>query len=110
MIINNYILIIWIHFIADFVLQSDKVAINKSKDIKCLIWHCAIYYIAMLVFGPEFALINGVAHFVVDFITSKITSYLWITNRRHWFFTMVGLDQAIHMTCLFLSVGYITTF
>ena len=107
MLINDCILIIWIHFIADFVLQSNKVAINKSKDIKCLVWHCFIYFVAMLVFGPTFALINAILHFITDYVTSKITSYLWITNQRRWFFITIGLDQAIHITCLFITLKYL---
>ena len=103
----NYILIIWIHFIADFILQSDKIAINKSKNIKYLFYHCFVYSIPMLLFGWKFAIINGVAHFLVDFITSKITFYLWNINQRHWFFTTIGLDQAIHITCLFITLKYL---
>ena len=107
MLINSYILVIWLHFIADFVLQSDKVAMNKSKDTNCLIWHCSIYGMVMLIFGPTFAIINAVLHFITDYVTSRITSYFWITNQRHWFFTTIGLDQAIHMSCLFLTLKYI---
>ena len=107
MTINSYILIIWAHFIADFVSQSDEVAINKSKDINCLVWHCSIYGIVMLIFGAKFALINAVLHFFVDYVTSRITSYLWMKEQRHWFFVTVGFDQAIHLTCLFLSMKYI---
>ena len=103
----NYILVIWVHFIADFILQSNAMAINKSKNIKYLFFHCLTYSIPMLLFGWKFALINGAAHFFVDFVTSKITAYLWSINQRHWFFVIVGLDQAIHLTCLFLSIKYI---
>ena len=104
---NIYIAIIWVHFLSDFILQSNKMAMNKSKDVNYLIFHCIVYSIPLFIFGWEFAIFNSILHFFVDYITSKITSYFWIINQRHWFFVTIGFDQALHLTCLFLSISYI---
>ena len=95
--------LIWIHFIADFMMQSDRIALNKSKSNLILLQHVVIYGIFLLPFGLLFALVNTVLHFITDYCTSRATSALWKNNQRHWFFVVIGLDQAIHMTCLFVS-------
>ena len=95
--------LIWIHFIADFMMQSDRIALNKSKSNLILLQHVVIYGIFLLPFGLLFALVNIVLHFITDYCTSRATSALWKNNQRHWFFVVIGLDQAIHMTCLFVS-------
>lgn len=101
---TDILILIWIHFVADFVLQNDKMALNKSKSNKWLGLHALVYGIPLLFFGWKFALFNGIAHFAVDYITSRGTSRLWIANQRHWFFILIGLDQAIHMTILLISL------
>jgi len=106
--ISHYILLIWIHYISDFVFQSDKIATLKSHNIKYLSLHCLIYSLPMVIFGWKFALINGILHFIVDFITSKLTAYYWKINRIDNFFSIIGLDQGIHMTCLMLSLNYLS--
>jgi len=97
------LLLVWLHFIADFVFQSDYMAQNKSKSNQVLLLHVLVYSLPFYIIGWEFALLNGAMHFVVDYITSRITSRLWAKKEVHWFFVVVGLDQAIHMTCLFVS-------
>ena len=98
----NLLAIVWMHFVADFLLQSDRMALNKSKSNTWLAAHCSVYGACMLwVFaGWRFALVAGILHFAVDWATSRGTSLLWARNERHWFFALIGLDQAIHMTLL----------
>lgn len=97
------VILIWMHFIADFVFQSNKVAIAKSKCNKTLLLHVIIYSVPFIWFGGLFALINGIAHFITDYFTSRATSWLYQKEERHWFFVVVGFDQAIHLTTLFVT-------
>ena len=95
--------LIWLHFLADFILQSDWMAQNKSKRNTPLLIHVAVYSAPFLIFGWVFALVNGVAHFITDWLSSRACSRVWAKEQRHWFFVVIGLDQAIHMTTLVLT-------
>ncbi len=99
------IILIFIHWFADFCLQTDKVAQGKSKSNLVLLQHVSIYSAPMLIFGWKFALVNLVLHFITDWFSSRATSYLWQKGDRHNFFVVIGLDQAIHMTCLVVTLG-----
>lgn len=101
---KTVLILIWIHFVADFVLQSDKVALKKSSNVKIMGLHVAIYSFAFVIFGPFYCFVNAAFHMLVDGVSSKLTSYLWKRDQRHWFFVVIGLDQAIHMTCLILTI------
>jgi len=116
-----------IHFIGDFLLQSDWMALNKSKSWLALSAHCYVYSLLVGGFMGSYWLgvnpftaigITFVAHFITDAITSRITSKLWfmklgpactagdemvwrpIERKRHWFFVMIGFDQFIHYVTL----------
>jgi hypothetical protein len=99
--------VIWLHFLGDFVLQSNFMAQGKSKSMLILTFHVCVYTIPLLLLGWKYALINGLAHWVVDFFTSKATAYLYNKKENHWFFVVIGFDQALHMTILFLTLQYI---
>lgn len=88
-----------LHFIGDFICQSDYIALNKSKDNKVLGLHCLIYTAFFTCFGPVFAMWVFVTHFITDYFTSRLNSYLYPRN-RHWFFVGIGADQMIHQLTL----------
>jgi hypothetical protein len=92
--------ILFTHLIADFFLQSDWMAINKSTRWDALMLHVGVYALCFLPFGFLFACATFLFHFGTDAITSRITSYLWGKQQRHWFFVVIGIDQFIHYVTL----------
>ena len=123
MTFSSIMTVIAMHWVADFVLQTDWQAKNKSKDNFALLFHVTTYTICIFVCGIFFltneltlqnikiwevwAFLNGVVHFGVDYVTSRINTYLWNKGRVHDFFVMVGFDQVIHYACLFGSLLYL---
>lgn len=100
------IYILLLHWVADFLLQTDKMALGKSSSLKWLGYHTGVYTLTLAVgtLHPLFALINGLTHFCIDFVTSKINKDLWERNRRHTFFVMIGFDQFLHTAILLLTL------
>jgi hypothetical protein len=94
------LLFIWVHFIADFVFQSHTMAMNKSKSLKWLSLYVLVYALCFVWCGVLFAIIVGATHLIVDGITSRGAARLWQKGEAHWFFVLVGFDQAIHLSIL----------
>lgn len=124
------------HFVGDFVCQTDKMALNKSKSWIALWNHvCAYMFVVMLSLGfvygfrtdlpwlGAFMFANFAAHFAQDAITSRITSRLWFlepfktyedpryalvfnNGRRHWFFVAIGADQLAHYVTLLATAQW----
>ncbi len=107
------------HWIGDFVLQSDWMARNKSKNWTALTLHVLTYAGVLSLFAAviapmppsrffaataQFVGLNFALHFVTDAITSRITAKLYAANQIHCFFVVVGFDQWIHATCLILTL------
>lgn len=138
---NPSIVLIIIHFFADFFCQTDEMAMNKSKSNYWLSIHVGVYtvilalglFIWLLVNTMQspwsffairwdmiiyFILLNSALHWITDFFTSKCTSFLYQKAEkhpleqvygfswRHWFFTMIGVDQVIHYICLIKTYQY----
>jgi len=106
-------LIIWAHFVCDFVLQTNAMAQGKSSSNVWLGKHIGVYtgalflsicWTAPLGSALAYALMNGAAHFGVDYVTSRMTKKLWAEKRVHDFFVVIGADQAIHMSCLIATL------
>lgn len=96
--------LLWVHFLSDFLLQTDRMALSKSASLKWLSIHIGVYSLPFLIFGWRYALANAGLHWLTDFVSSRITSRLWKAEKRHWFFVVIGLDQAIHLSCLILTI------
>lgn len=107
---RDLLLLLTVHFIADFVLQTDWMAQNKSKDWRALTVHVCVYTaaffpVALYWFGNapsglHFMALTFALHFVTDAITSRINSKLWAEKRVHAFFVGVGADQLSHAYAL----------
>lgn len=113
------VFVLFLHFLADFVFQSDTMAKNKSRYFSWLIYHVGAYAIVValgliLAFNlgfrineggiARFVWLNAAAHFVVDAITSRINAYLFQEGRIHDFWVGVGADQFIHAATLLLTL------
>ena len=101
----DILLIVFSHFFADFVFQSDWMALNKSKRNSALGIHCLVYGMFFLGYGWIFAAFAGASHFIIDWLTSRGMSILWKKEKRYLFFVLVGFDQAVHMTVLVFLKG-----
>lgn len=114
-VLIGLIWIMFIHWFADFVFQTNYMAQNKSSKIEALVLHIAVYmivlFIGTLTFLSEpyylslqkitnFVIVNGIFHFVIDFFTSKATSKLWKEGKIHEFFVVIGFDQLFHFIIL----------
>jgi hypothetical protein len=109
--LTTALLILFTHWIADFVCQTDQMAVNKSTSNFWLSLHVTVYTawlipLAWYIFDGDaertamWVGANASLHYAVDFWTSRINSWFWQRDRRHDFFVMVGLDQLIHYACL----------
>jgi hypothetical protein len=112
--------IIIIHWIADFVFQTDKQAKGKSKNWHDLLSHTFSYSIIWFAVGcilfllgiisinfPLFILITFISHTITDYFTSRLNSKLWSQGKVHHFFVSVGFDQVLHYVQLFLTYYYL---
>lgn len=78
------------HLVGDWFLQTNWMAMNKSKNWKALSEHVSVYTLAFVPaalywFGPvpnalSFLVVTFTAHFVTDAITSRITSKNWFVD------------------------------
>jgi hypothetical protein len=96
------------HVIADFVLQTSWMAIGKDQRegwALPLLAHCGVHFaVAMafiLVVAPRFwfvAVIDFVIHITVDRCKGLVASRCGVTqeNQHPWFWTLIGVDQALH--------------
>lgn len=120
--------VLLLHWIADFVLQSDEQAVNKSKSFRFLIEHTTEYslywlfgifflfsingeYVSMrqyIINSGLFVAITFITHTGIDFVTSKINSKLWEKEKRHNYFVSIGFDQMLHYCQLFLTYQLLT--
>jgi len=103
----DIILLMVFHFVGDFILQSDYMSVNRSKDFGVLVMHCACYSAVFLFFGITFALLTFGLHLLVDLWTIEISDVLWKRGTRHWFFAWLGFDQLMHQVLLILTYGYL---
>ena len=76
------ILLILMHIAGDFLFQGSMLSSRKASKMTYLFTHVGIYTLVFILLSPvllkltfmqglQYSLINGVAHLLVDFFTSK---------------------------------------
>ena len=94
------------HIIADFVLQNSWMAIGKDQKsgwVLPLLAHCLVHFAVatalILMIAPRFwfvALIDFAIHITVDRAKGLCASTFEVTVEHPWFWTLIGVDQALH--------------
>jgi hypothetical protein len=107
-----------LHFIGDFLLQSDWMALNKSKNWDALSQHVLVYALTIGVgFGwytsldfttaVDMTCLVFTMHILTDAITSRITARLYAAKQNHWFFVVIGFDQLLHAFQLAAAIQFV---
>lgn len=65
------------HFVGDFLLQSNWMAMGKSTRWRPLVAHVAIYSLCFLPWGWQFAAVTFGLHLATDYVTSRVNARLW---------------------------------
>ena len=114
--ITSFVLLLLVHWLADFALQTPEQANNKYSSLMALGAHVLTYGAAMGVaivclFASSYTwqilaiavTVLTASHFFIDAVTSRITHYLYQEKRYHDFFVVIGFDQFLHvLTVIFL--------
>lgn len=90
--IDLLVLLIAVHFIADFPFQGDWLGTQKGKSWELMIYHCLIYAGTFVLFTPitlKYILLLFVSHLIIDPLKAryKIIKHIW-------------QDQLLHMAVL----------
>jgi len=110
--ITEVLAILFIHWIADFILQTDKQAKGKSKNWGDLLshtfsysmcWGITIFFLPHWFDALIFIGITFICHTITDYFTSRLNSRLWAEGKVHNFFVSVGFDQWLHYAQLFIT-------
>jgi hypothetical protein len=114
--IETFLMLLAVHWIGDFVLQSHWMASNKSKNPFALLAHVGVYtavlaFASVAMFGgsevtARFVVANAALHFLTDRFSSMTTARLWAKQDWHNFFVVIGFDQLIHQ----LTLGWTMVF
>lgn len=112
--LNDILLILGMHAIFDWWLQTRWQAENKSKDIEALLSHVGVYTLGLFCVGCFlftsydllmcWAIVNSALHFGTDFITSRLNAKFY-PNKSFW--NCIGADQFIHYATLFYTYDLI---
>jgi len=89
------------HFIADFVLQTNKMAKNKQKYLflEHSLIHMVLTFFVAALFIPlqlaaTLACVDFAIHHNVDYIKTKLSKNLTQADRLYWIY--FGADQLLH--------------
>lgn len=115
------VLMLFGHWLADFIWQPNWMGLRKSKEWWVLWQHGGRITAGgiftglaiVLFFGGSWlglllwAVLNGLAHVSIDAVTSRITSKLYAKQDFHNFFAVIGFDQFLHVAFAVLTLAWL---
>jgi hypothetical protein len=111
-VVLDVLLILFIHTIADFSLQTDWQAKNKSTNSTALFRHVVNYSACFIIpvlymLGPInmvlFVSLTCYFHYITDAYTSPRVGKLHQEGDIHNMFLIIGVDQYLHTLQLVLT-------
>ena len=112
-----------VHWLSDFVLQTEHMALRKSTSNYYLGMHVTVYTLTTILAWLLYFLVVGIhvtplkyleagvaifaMHFLTDYITSRITGKYYKAQKNHEFFVTIGFDAFLHYCQLFLVFNFI---
>ena len=105
-LIGWMLLLTFKHVIADFVLQTSWMALGKDQKkgwalpllAHCLV-HLAVALALFVIIAPRFwflAFVDFAIHITVDRAKGLCSSTFDVTLEHPWFWTLIGVYQALH--------------
>lgn len=128
--IEILIMLLVVHYLADFVFQRRADAEEKHKSVLALLSHCSWYlfitYFLIMFIMPIFVAISQieslyltdgleistyslclvVLHFATDYFTSKISHNFYEQKKIKYFWATIGADQLLHQIQI-IVLGYL---
>jgi hypothetical protein len=130
--IKYILLIVILHFIADFIFQDEEWATKKSTSNEDLLSHTLVY--SLIMFGGlfvigvfetktgvkiwsvldilKFTVVTFIFHTITDYLTSRVVKQKF-DNEEYGSripnlgaFSIIGFDQLLHFIQLFLCFDY----
>ncbi len=114
--IVKIVVLLFSHWVGDYVLQTNEMAANKANGIRWLSIHVAVYAavlfcFALLFFNVAtalyFVLANAALHWATDFLTSRVSARF--KNQPRIYFPIIGMDQFIHTVTLMLTLEHFSS-
>jgi len=123
LIFVNILYLLLVHWVADFVMQNDQMALNKSTSNYWLGIHVGVYTLATIsLWSLFFSIVDlevsflkyleaaaalYVMHFITDYITSRITGRYFRAKKNHEFFVTIGFDAFLHYCQILFVFNFI---
>jgi len=115
--IKTIFVIFILHVFAGFFLQSNRISKLKREKIRYLLEHVGLYTLVFILLSPVllgltivqgliYSLINGVLHFVVDYITGRLKVKL-INKNEVKYNLIVVMDYTLHLVILLSTYFYL---
>ena len=117
--IQLFVMILTIHFLADFGLQTHEQATRKGEGrsfwnrwlayhvgVYTLVWGAVFFFLPLpsefqsIIGWITFCLLIGIPHYLTDWVTSRLSKPFFNSGDFHNGFVVVGADQVIHYLCL----------